>query len=78
MDVCKDCGKALSGDEIGLHKKMVNRGATEYYCMDCLSRFTGLKVETLQKKIVQFRAMGCTLFVPLPEDLRQLQGQGKV
>ena len=71
MDHCYQCGKELSGDEIGIHKKMINRGATEFLCIDCLSQLTGLKVETLKKKIEQFRAMGCTLFVPLSAEIEQ-------
>ena len=71
MDECYQCGRELSGDEIGLHKKMINRGAEEFLCIDCLSELTGLKVETLRAKIEQFRAMGCTLFAPVPPEIAQ-------
>ena len=31
---CKQCGRILTKDEIGLHKKLYNRGATSYFCID--------------------------------------------
>ena len=29
---CKQCGRILTKDEIGLHKKLYNRGAASYFC----------------------------------------------
>ena len=26
------CGKTLTNDEIGIHKKMINRGARQFLC----------------------------------------------
>ena len=60
---CKQCGKPLSRDEIGLHKKMVNRGATEYFCLHCLAAYFGASEDLLKEKIEQFRKDGCTLFL---------------
>ena len=60
---CKQCGKLLSRDEIGLHKKMVNRGATEYFCLHCLAAYFGASPDYLKEKIEQFRKDGCTLFL---------------
>lgn len=65
MSVCKQCGKPLSPDEIGLHKKLVNRGATDYWCIDCLSAHFKVSVPLLKQKIIQFKKDGCTLFSPL-------------
>jgi hypothetical protein len=62
MDYCKQCGKPLSRDEIGLHKKLVNRGATEYWCISCLGAHFGVSILLLEQKIAQFKADGCTLF----------------
>ena len=61
--VCKQCGRILTKDEIGLHKKLYNRGATSYFCIDCSSQYLEVPVPLLQKKIEEFKAMGCTLFV---------------
>ena len=37
MTVCKKCGRELDGNDIGLTKKLINRGAVEYFCIDCLA-----------------------------------------
>ena len=60
---CKQCSRILTKDEIGLHKKLYNRGASSYFCIDCSSRYLEVSVPLLQKKIEEFKAMGCTLFV---------------
>lgn len=59
---CLKCKRKLTPDEIGLHKKLVNRGASEYMCIDCLSRYFDVPVTMLYEKIEQFKKMGCTLF----------------
>lgn len=59
---CKQCGRILTKDEIGLHKKLINRGADSFFCMDCLAEYLQVNRELLEKKIVQFKEMGCTLF----------------
>lgn len=65
MAECIECGRSLTTDEIGLHKKMINRGATEYMCISCLAQFYHCGEDLLRKKIEQFREQGCTLFVPI-------------
>ena len=62
MASCTQCGKELTRDEIGLHKKLVNRGATEHCCIECLSAHFHVSIELLREKIEQFRKDGCTLF----------------
>lgn len=62
MDVCLKCKKNLSSDEIGLHKKLINRGASEFMCIDCLAQYFNVSREMLEEKISQFKNMGCTLF----------------
>lgn len=62
MEHCLKCGKALNHDEIGLHKKLCNRGATEFMCIDCLASHFEVSAELLKEKIEQFKKMGCTLF----------------
>ena len=61
--VCSRCGAALVADEIALTKKLINRGATEFLCLDCLAAFFGCSVERLHQKIEQFRRDGCALFL---------------
>lgn len=63
MSACISCGKELSYNDIGAHKKLINRGATEFYCQQCLCRKLDIPYSLLQEKIRQFKAQGCTLFV---------------
>ena len=62
MAACKNCGRELLGDEIGLTRKMINRGATEFMCLDCLSKYIGVSQEELLRKAEYFKKMGCVLF----------------
>ena len=59
---CRGCGTSLSPDEIGLTKKLINRGATEFFCLICLARHFEVTPDTLREKIREFREMGCALF----------------
>ncbi len=59
---CMRCPVHLSDDEIGLYKKMINRGAEEGLCINCLSLELGVSVSELKERIEYFRSIGCTLF----------------
>lgn len=63
---CRKCGAGLSNDEIGLTKKLVNRGAETFLCFDCLGRFFGAPRGRLLEMVERFRSQGCTLFAPEP------------
>lgn len=62
-EYCKKCGRELSQDEIGLHKKLCGKMSTSFCCVGCLSIHFGVSQELLREKIEQFRAMGCSLFI---------------
>lgn len=62
MALCERCSKPLSNNEIGLHKRMINRAAESYMCISCLAEYFKCDEELLRKKIVHFRNQGCTLF----------------
>ena len=59
---CRLCGAPLTHDEIGLTKKLINRGSTEFLCYACMAQHFGVTVDLLRQKVEQFREMGCTLF----------------
>ena len=59
---CICCGVFLTKDDIGLTRKMINRGATEFFCIPCLADHFQLPENVLRNKIREFKAMGCTLF----------------
>lgn len=62
MSNCKKCGKELSGNDIGLTKKLINRGSTEFLCINCIAEKFDCSKELLEEKIKQFQESGCTLF----------------
>lgn len=63
MSGCMKCGKALTYNEIGAHKKFINRGSTAFLCKQCLAKELNIPVELIDQKIEQFKKQGCTLFV---------------
>jgi len=61
-DKCVQCGAVLTGDDIGITKKLINRGATAFLCVRCVARRFGVSEELIRKKIEEYRAYGCSLF----------------
>lgn len=62
MNFCTECGKELSVYDVGLHKKIVNRGAVTFRCIECNAKHFGCSTDELWDKIALFRKQGCTLF----------------
>ncbi|GHU75908.1 hypothetical protein FACS189461_2810 [Spirochaetia bacterium] len=61
--LCKQCAKPLSGDETAIYKKLINRGASEYLCIDCLAVFFGCERKIIEDQIAYYRKAGtCVLF----------------
>ena len=42
MSKCLKCGKELTPIDVGLSKKLINRGTTEYFCKACLAEKFGV------------------------------------
>ena len=63
MSYCCQCQKKLTFNEIGAHKKFINRGSREFLCKPCLAARLEITVEDIDRKIEQFKLQGCTLFV---------------
>jgi len=59
---CTVCGKPLSRDEIAVTKKLINRGATAFYCVQCLAAYFEVTPRDIQERIEYFKSTGCTLF----------------
>lgn len=59
---CRQCHHLLYADEIAMTKKLVNRGTNVFYCLDCLALAFEVSRGDLEKKILEFRENGCTLF----------------
>ncbi|MDE7089398.1 MAG: hypothetical protein K2O54_04700 [Prevotella sp.] len=59
---CYVCGKELTKNEIGLTKKLIDKGATRFYCLSCLAEYLEVTEDELLAKIEEFKEEGCTLF----------------
>ena len=60
---CIMCDKHdLEKDTIGINKKLLGTGITNFYFMDCLANYLECTVEELLDKIEEFKEEGCTLF----------------
>ena len=59
---CKACGAPLTRDDIGATKKLINRGASSFFCVKCLASRFSVEEELIRQKIEEFKAGGCTLF----------------
>ena len=62
MDTCKICGRTLVKDEIGLTKKLINRGAKEFLCLSCIAEKFEMTEEECRTLIAHFRETGCHFF----------------
>lgn len=60
---CVKCRKALTPDDIGASKKLINRGMTnDFLCVSCLAEKYGVTEERIREKIEEWRENGCLLF----------------
>lgn len=59
---CQSCSAVLTGDDVGLYKKMISRGAEEFLCKHCLAETLNCSEEYLDRKIKRFKEDGCLLF----------------
>ena len=62
MYYCTKCNKELEYEDIGLHKRLIDRTATEFMCVSCLAERFNLPESDLYAMIERFRKAGCTLF----------------
>ena len=60
---CKICFKEnLTKDEIGVTRKLIDKNAKEFFCLNCLADFLGCTVDELLEKIEEFKEEWCKLF----------------
>ena len=61
---CKECGEDIYADDIAIHRKLINRGADEFFCINCLAEKLGCTNADIERLIEYYRSTGkCTLFV---------------
>ncbi len=60
---CKKCGVKLLDDDRAIFRKLINRGAEEFCCIDCLCEHLGCTRSAIERLIEYYRESGrCTLF----------------
>lgn len=60
---CDTCGKEIKEKNTrGLNKKLLGMGTPRYYCMEHLSSYLGIPMESLLNGIEAYKAQGCKLF----------------
>ena len=60
---CKKCKKPLESDAIPIYKKLINRGAEEFLCIDCLAEYIGTTRAHIEGLIDYYTESGtCALF----------------
>lgn len=59
---CIKCNRQLTHDEVAIHRKLINRNATGFFCKNCLALYLNCSVEAINERIRYFKAMGCSLF----------------
>lgn len=62
ISLCRKCCSPLTPDEIAMTKKLINRGTEVFYCLDCLAQAFDVERADLERKILEFKEGGCTLF----------------
>ena len=62
---CYSCEQEIDTIDIGAHRKLINKCATEYLCRDCLAKELGWDRHYLDQTIQMYRERGCMLFPPI-------------
>lgn len=61
--ICYTCGKdALSKNEIGLTKKLLDKDSRHFYCLDCLAEHLDVDTEFLLDRVKEYKEQGCKFF----------------
>ncbi len=63
MQLCQHCAAVLTTNEIGISLRLLGRDGKNLRCRDCLAKELKVDPEIIDRKIQQFREMGCPLFV---------------
>lgn len=69
---CKQCGRILTKDEIGLHKKLYNRGATSYFALTAAANILRFPFHFFKRKLKNLRRWDARCFFEPPGQVRWL------
>ena len=59
---CKNCGKKLKNNDVGLSLKYFGRNIEQFMCIKCLAKELNVPEPVLKSKIDEFKDEGCKLF----------------
>ena len=61
---CRYCAEELSGDTVGLNKKLFSKNTPkeQLMCLNCMAGVLDCTVDDLNQKIEEFKNEGCKLF----------------
>lgn len=63
MTLCEKCAAPLDSDDIGIYRKLCDRECEEgRLCRRCIARELGCGTEVIERKIAEYKAMGCLMF----------------
>ncbi len=63
MSCCHHCEKKLHTNEIAISMRLLGKDGRCLLCRDCLAAQFKVEPEVIDRKIQQFKALGCPLFV---------------
>ena len=63
MSHCQHCGATLSTNEVGISLRLLGRDGRRLLCRECLAAEFEVDPQLIDRKIEQFKALGCPLFV---------------
>ncbi len=67
MAKCVSCENEVVPVEMGLTKKLMGKGVTNYYCFSCLAKEFNTSVEKLKEVVKEYQRQGCSLFPKLED-----------
>lgn len=63
MRQCQTCNRELTTNEIGISMRLLGKDGKRLLCRQCLAQELNVDIAVIEKKIQQYKKMGCPLFV---------------
>ena len=63
MSTCELCNQTLTTNERGISLRLLGKDGKHLQCRQCLSRTLRVDPAVIDRKIEQYKKMGCPLFV---------------
>ena len=63
MHYCHNCEKELHTNEIAISMRLLGKDGRRLLCRDCIAAEFKVSSDVIDRKIQQFKSLGCPLFV---------------